>query len=337
MRRYRQRAGEQAQALAAQERQLVALRDEVLRLHAALRQCSVAPADLMREKSYQQELAQRDAGLRQATQRAGVLERAKEAAERRMRADMAAAVRQREGLQREVARLQQLCQDKDKQARLNMVHVKSLYQRMEVLEAVVGPQATEVAAPKPPQPRPAAAEAAEPEVRLMLCILREEVVPTAAQLEEAAARLVVAEAARQEQANQHKHATACAIQAAARGWLARRRLARQRRAIVLLQAHVRGMLARRRAAALQRPGGGQSASPDLRELSAADRLLERRKKSEAIHAQRALLAKQHQSKRKALPPRASVAQQVQRPANTASDVAARLPRRTEMRGAQGVA
>ena len=315
---------EQEQALAAQERQLVQLRDEVLHLQAALHRCSVSPADLMRDEGYRQELAQRDAALQQLAHRAAVLEHAKEVAERRMHVDLSHAERQQQRLQWEIAHLQQLCQDKDKQARLDTVHMHSRHQRV---EAVAGPPMPELPTP---QLLPAAAEAAEPEVRLMLCILREEVGPTAAQLEKAAARLVAAEAARQEQAHQRQHAAARTIQAAARAMLDRRRVARQHRAIVLLQAHVRGMLARRRSAALRRSGGGLSGSPGPhmgpRGLSAADRLSERCNQALASHAKRALLSKQHQGKRKAPPQRGSVARQAQRAGNMPETVARLLHR-----------
>lgn len=105
LKQLRARAHEQDVGAAAAERQLCALRAEVARLQQAVRECAVAPAALLADQECRAQLAQRDRAVLQAEERAALLEKARESAERRFRADLAAERRQQEALRGEAARL----------------------------------------------------------------------------------------------------------------------------------------------------------------------------------------------------------------------------------------
>ena len=59
LRRYRQRVGEQEGIISSQERQLVTLRDELLRQKELLQACSVAPAQLLQDQEFRQMIHER--------------------------------------------------------------------------------------------------------------------------------------------------------------------------------------------------------------------------------------------------------------------------------------
>eukprot|EP00887_Chlorella_sp_A99_P006583 scaffold3.g6583.t1 len=316
-------------ALAASQRQLAALRDEVARQRGQLRECSAAPADLLRAKAFRAELASRDAALQALARKVAVVEKAKEAAERRLRADAAAGQREHEGLQQQVAALQAAVNDKEREARLALLHVRTLYQRLEPLEAAVAGLAPRAAPPSPPPPDPQ-------RVHVMLCLVREEVGPSPAVVAEEAARLAQELAreivARQEEEEQRRHSAATAIQAAARGFAARRRLARLRRAAAVIQACARGMLARHRL----RGQGDQGQQQQPAALSSAERMVKRRKVAEALHAQRTALAKQQHNRAKARPRQPSMSTQQPRGGNTSPEAALRMLARKSQLGATGL-
>ncbi len=62
LKRVKQRAHEQEATVAAQERQLCALRAEVSRLQQAVKDCSVSPQGLLQDEQFKQQLQQRSAG-----------------------------------------------------------------------------------------------------------------------------------------------------------------------------------------------------------------------------------------------------------------------------------
>ena len=59
LRRYKMRVGEQEGQLAAKERQLVALRDELARERQRLHDCAVSPEQLLQDRQYRVELEQK--------------------------------------------------------------------------------------------------------------------------------------------------------------------------------------------------------------------------------------------------------------------------------------
>lgn len=59
LRRCRQRVGEQEGLLAARDRTLAALRDELARERQRLQACATAPDDLLQERQFRQMLAER--------------------------------------------------------------------------------------------------------------------------------------------------------------------------------------------------------------------------------------------------------------------------------------
>lgn len=129
--------------------------------------------------------------------------------------------------------------EKQKVSRFNQLHINELYRRLEPLEAALQGAAT-------PAPPPPAQMAAEERVQLMLCMVYAQPQPTAAEIAEAAARLAAEEAARTAaELLQQQEPAALRIQAAVRGFLARRQLARQRAAATAIQAAARGMFVRR--------------------------------------------------------------------------------------------
>ena len=211
--------------------------------------------------------------------------------------------------------------EKGKQGRFNQLHINQLYRRLEPLEAAV---AAAAAAPPPPVPEPVpaaplpAAEEAEERVQLMLCVVYQQ--PSAAEIAAAAAQLAAEEAAEQQAALLLRQLpAACAIQAAVRGFLARRQLAARQQAAVTIQAQVRGMLVRRALASILEQRRAEAGRGEAG-MTPGERLAQRRQAAERQYRERAAAAKTRPQKR--LPARPSIASTA-RPGNTAPEAAAR--------------
>lgn len=210
--------------------------------------------------------------------------------------------------------------EKEKQARFNKLHINQLYRRLEPLEAAVA--AAAAAAQEPPPPPPPEQQAPpqpEPEERVMLCLVHLQ--PSAAEVEAGAARLVAQQEAQRAAERRRQAAAAVSIQAAARGFLARRRLAVQHAAATTIQAAARGYLVRRSLATVWEDEGEQEPrgqpAPAEPELPASERLLLRQRAAERQYRERAAAAKSKPQKR--LPSAAPGS----RGANTAPEAAAR--------------
>ncbi|PRW60029.1 TY4B-J: Transposon Ty4-J Gag-Pol poly [Chlorella sorokiniana] len=340
LRRYRQQLGEQEGTIATQDRTITALRDELQRQRTQLRECSaVSPAQLLQEQQFRRELRERDETVHQLRQKAEVLERAKAAAERRLANDLAAERRAAAALKQQMKAMQEEMAEKSKQHRFNQLHIKDLYQRLEPLEAAVAAaaQAAQQAPPPVPAPPP------EPQVvcQLMLCMVYQQPQPSAAEVAEAAARLAMQEAERRAAEQRRQHAAATRLQAAARGYLARRRLAAQHAAATTIQAAARGFLVRQALATIweaadeEAEEAAQSAAAAAN-LSPAQRLAQRQREAELHYQRRAAAGKAKPQKR--LPARPG---STARGANTAVEAAARrrglLPAGGEVEHGSGAA
>lgn len=207
--------------------------------------------------------------------------------------------------------------EKAKQHRFNQLHIKDLYQRLESLEAAVVAAAAHTAqAPSPPEPAPP--PEAELVCKLMLCMVYEQ--PQPAEIAEAAARLAAQEAAQQAAEQQRRQAAATRLQAAARGFLVRRRLAAQHAAATTIQAATRGFLVRQALATIWEAdeAAEEAASAAAVNLPPAQRLALRQREAELHYQRRAAAAKTKPQKR--LPARPG---STARGANTAVEAAAR--------------
>lgn len=208
--------------------------------------------------------------------------------------------------------------EKEKQDRFQRLQINQLYRRLAPLEAAVAVAAAVPPPPPPPPPEPAPPPEPEVQVRLMLVHVYAQPQPTAAEIAEATARLAAAEAAQVAAALQQRQAAAAVcLQAAARGFLARRRLARQHAAATEIQAVARGMLVRRaladrlpRSMASKGVSAGSEVCADLPSGW-------RRQAAEQQYLQRAAAAKAKPQKR--LPARPGT-----HGANTAVEAAARM-------------
>lgn len=221
-----------------------------------------------------------------------------------------------------LAALQEEMGEKAKQHRVNQLHIKDLYQRLETLEAAVVAAAAHTAQQTPPPPEPAPLPEPELVCKLMLCMVYEQPQCTAVEIAEAAARLAAQEAAQQAAAQQRRQAAATRLQAAARGFLARRRLAVQHAAATTIQAAARGFLVRQALATIWEADeaaeeAAQSAAAAAN-LSSAQRLALRQREAE-LHYQRRAAAAKAKPQRRLLARPGSTA----RGANTAVEAAAR--------------
>jgi hypothetical protein len=159
---------------------------------------------------------------------------------------------------------------------------------------------------------------ADEQVRLMLCVVYQQ--PSAAEIAAAAAKLAAEEAAAQQAALRLRQLpAACAIQAAFRGWRARRQLAARRLSAITIQAHVRGMLARRALAPVLEQRRAEAGQGEV-SMTPAERLAQRRLAAERQYRERAAAAKAKPQRR--LPARPNIAATT-RPGNTAPEAAAR--------------
>ncbi|KAL4458657.1 hypothetical protein ABPG75_013522 [Micractinium tetrahymenae] len=246
LRRYKMRVGEQEGLLAARDRALVALRDELARERQRRQECgAVSPGQLLQDQQFRRELQARDDTIRQLQQKAGILEKAKVAAERRLGNDLAQERRVQAELRHRLQLLQEEMAEKQKQSRFNQLHINQLYRRLEPLEAAVAAAASAAPPAAPPAPLP------EPEerVQLMLCTVYAQPQPTAAEIAEATARLAAEEAARAAaELRRVQEPAAVRIQAAYRGHRTRLGIAALHQKATVIQAGVRGWLARREVA-----------------------------------------------------------------------------------------